>query len=269
MFSKEQFTTVTPLSKALAMIVFIILPFAAFFLGMNFGKQGVPPEMAEIITTTTDDIDEQNSKQKDSYAKQKSYTKPPVPEGWVEYVDLQRGFAFYYPDSWSPARGGIYTQREDGAYIRTTKAGQIGFESPTGDQGVGISISANSIDEYRGSKQGSTVEEIIKNRIGGVIYLSTTKQNGLVITEWLEVELDPFRTFIVTFQAKDGSVISLVFGDIATPDLQETLIDWWHGPGFTPPQDFVDKVKSTSSLSEDELQILASLRVLIASIPSM
>lgn len=52
MFSKKQFTTVTPLSKALAMIVFVILPFAAFFLGMSYGRQTLPPVTTEVATTS-------------------------------------------------------------------------------------------------------------------------------------------------------------------------------------------------------------------------
>ena len=57
MFSKEQFTTVTPLSKALAMIVFITLPFAAFFLGMNYGKQTIRP-IELIVIPRTDNVEE-------------------------------------------------------------------------------------------------------------------------------------------------------------------------------------------------------------------
>jgi len=54
MFSKEQFTTVTPLSKGLALGVLIILPFVAFFLGMSYGQQSLPPVEIEVITTTDD-----------------------------------------------------------------------------------------------------------------------------------------------------------------------------------------------------------------------
>lgn len=36
---KKQFTTVTPFSKALAMILFIVLPFVGFYLGIQYQKR--------------------------------------------------------------------------------------------------------------------------------------------------------------------------------------------------------------------------------------
>jgi len=78
MFSKEQFTTVTPLSKALAMVVFILLPFAAFFLGMNYGRQTPPPAQI-IVFPATDDVEEVDTL------------------GWQTY--RHRGVEFQYPPS--------------------------------------------------------------------------------------------------------------------------------------------------------------------------
>jgi len=81
MFSKEQFTTVTPLSKALAMVVFIILPFGAFFLGMSYGQQSVPP-VETLVFPATDDVEEVDTL------------------GWRTYESKELGFKFRYPAEW-------------------------------------------------------------------------------------------------------------------------------------------------------------------------
>jgi len=81
MFTKEQFTTVTPLSKALAMIVFVILPFAAFFLGMSYGQQSLPPVTTEVITTN-DNVSKVDT------------------SSWQAYRNEELGFAFSYPSEW-------------------------------------------------------------------------------------------------------------------------------------------------------------------------
>jgi len=43
MLNKELFTTVTPLSKAIAMAIFIIFPFIFFVFGYWYGQQSVMP----------------------------------------------------------------------------------------------------------------------------------------------------------------------------------------------------------------------------------
>jgi len=77
---KEQFTTVTPLSKGLAMVVFVILPFAAFFLGVNYGQQSLPPTQT-IVSSVADDIIN-------------------VPDEWVAYENEEYGFRFIHPEEW-------------------------------------------------------------------------------------------------------------------------------------------------------------------------
>lgn len=81
MFSKEQFTTVTPLSKALAMIVFITLPFAAFFLGMSYGRQTLSLTQT-IISPAANDVQEVDT------------------SDWKTYRNEELGFEFKYPQSW-------------------------------------------------------------------------------------------------------------------------------------------------------------------------
>ena len=81
MFSKEQFTTVTPLSKALAMGMFIILPFATFFLGMSYGKQLIRPIELTVIPGAYD-VEEIDTL------------------GWQTYRNEELGFQFSYPKEW-------------------------------------------------------------------------------------------------------------------------------------------------------------------------
>jgi hypothetical protein len=49
---KQEITTVTPLSKHLAMILFIILPFAGFWLGMKYGGTEQRSEYGDVFTSS-------------------------------------------------------------------------------------------------------------------------------------------------------------------------------------------------------------------------
>ncbi|GEM_PF-6523989 len=76
----KSFTTVTPLSKALAMILFITLPFIGFYFGINYPKELSP--QTQIVNTT-----------------QPSPTPDPTAY-WKYYIDDTLGILFKYPNEW-------------------------------------------------------------------------------------------------------------------------------------------------------------------------
>lgn len=88
------FTTVTPLSKVLAMILFIILPFGGFLLGMNYRN--------DQITATISQDDPYSPSLSDSFID--AWPTPTLPgqepSDWKIYTDTERGFEFRYPDDW-------------------------------------------------------------------------------------------------------------------------------------------------------------------------
>lgn len=78
----EELTTVTPLSKYFAMILFISLPFIGFFMGMNYQST----------------LDLSGSQQ--AYTSLTVIKPSPTPEkinGWKTYKNESIGFSFSYP----------------------------------------------------------------------------------------------------------------------------------------------------------------------------
>lgn len=55
----KELTTVTPLSKGLAMIIFIVLPFLGFYLGMQYQQSIFPPTVNKLNSIVLDKPDQQ------------------------------------------------------------------------------------------------------------------------------------------------------------------------------------------------------------------
>src|SRR5205823_342291 len=89
----KTFTTVTPLSKALAMILFILFPFAGFYLGMKFQQKMSPQGIYYVSKQTTNSpnpsripIVDQNQRVDMS--------------SWKSFVNSTYGYTFQYPSDW-------------------------------------------------------------------------------------------------------------------------------------------------------------------------
>jgi len=80
MFSKEQFTTVTPLSKVIALTLFIALPIGAFYLGVWYGKASQLPEIVQVV------------KERETETTKK--------QEWVTYHNNPAGFEIDFPADW-------------------------------------------------------------------------------------------------------------------------------------------------------------------------
>ena len=81
----KNFTTVTPLSKTLAMVFFILLPFLGFYVGMLYQKQ------ADIVTQFV--IQPQN-------APSPSLSALSSMSDWKTYTNQKIGLRFKYPSSY-------------------------------------------------------------------------------------------------------------------------------------------------------------------------
>lgn len=81
-----EWNKITPLSKYLAMVLFIALPFIGFVLGMKYQK---------TIDSSLKMVD---SKQID--AVNTSTTPTPLMTNWKTYISKKHGFEVQYPSSW-------------------------------------------------------------------------------------------------------------------------------------------------------------------------
>jgi len=94
----QSFTTVTPLSKILAMILFVSLPFIGFFLGNLYSQQTTVCPVTEFETKNQID----NS----------TYT-----DSWSTYSNPEIGIEFKYPDKFgTPKAEHIDATREELSY---------------------------------------------------------------------------------------------------------------------------------------------------------
>ncbi len=81
-------TTVTPISKALAMILFIGLPFAGFYLGMKYQEKTIVGTLSTVEVKTTSP---------------KTINLAPTPidtSNWKTYENTIFGYSIKYPKSW-------------------------------------------------------------------------------------------------------------------------------------------------------------------------
>lgn len=85
-------TTVTPLSKAVAMILFIALPFAGFFLGIQYEKYNPNRSIAQN--------DPASPGLSDTWQYASSPSPIPSPEPWTQYRNERYRFSFQHPNNW-------------------------------------------------------------------------------------------------------------------------------------------------------------------------
>lgn len=85
-------TTVTPLSKILAMILFITLPFVGFWLGREYQKQ--------YISRTIAQDDPTSPSLSDTWQHRITASPIPSPAPWKPYRNKRYRFAFQHPQDW-------------------------------------------------------------------------------------------------------------------------------------------------------------------------
>jgi hypothetical protein len=110
---KHHFTTVTPLSRALAMLLFIVLPFVGFWVGT---KYGILAQDASTITESSMNQTEQNTAGEVETVWRYSTTTE-VPEGWQELKDDVLGFSISFPNHYA------FSKQEIGQYGESQLAG--------------------------------------------------------------------------------------------------------------------------------------------------
>lgn len=92
----KELTTVTPLSKYFAMILFISLPFVGFLLGIKY------QETINLQTNQSEDIISIN--------KRPTPTSKNINE-WEIYTNKKYGFSFNYPSSWKTQSIKVYNPK--------------------------------------------------------------------------------------------------------------------------------------------------------------
>lgn len=111
---KEQFTTVTPFSKFLALILFILLPIGGFWLGVEYGEcveivgESAPVETLGLGGEYSIGQDVQDSVHKDIT--------------WEKYSSDIMGFQIVYPKNW-------FVIEEDKSIIFSNIESQVEFQN--------------------------------------------------------------------------------------------------------------------------------------------
>ncbi len=85
----KSFTTVTPLSKALAMVLFVLLPFVGFFFGYRYHQSLSPPSVAKRDQTSAQPAQPTIQQVNDTYR-----------SDWKTYHDNQLNFTLQYYPNW-------------------------------------------------------------------------------------------------------------------------------------------------------------------------
>lgn len=103
------FTTVTPLSKALALILFISLPFVGFYLGMQY-QTLVTPLPFKVPSSAGSSVPVKSDRtpiQEDRVSSISSTVVGSKTAGWKTYTDQEGKLVFSYPPNWTE-RSGVF-----------------------------------------------------------------------------------------------------------------------------------------------------------------
>lgn len=84
-----QWNKVTPLSKYLAMVLLVALPFVGFWLGKSY------EELVKPLASNAELTSQVVSEPLPTIIK-----KPGSESGWVKYIDLNKMISFEYPEGW-------------------------------------------------------------------------------------------------------------------------------------------------------------------------
>jgi len=175
-------------------LFFITLPFAAFFLGMNFGEQKIRPiELIVIPRTDDNDVEEIDTL------------------NWQTYRNEELGFQFTYPEEWGEATLSFYSFNSPGKLFlivfSDTKVWRVGGATPnliweteyTGIGDFGYHLSNGDVlyghqggnDNYRKTYYPIVLEEVLPGQgvllainagdgpgLGGFNYFSIVNLNS-------------------------------------------------------------------------------------------
>lgn len=107
---KQQINTVTPLSKYLAMALFIILPFIGGWIGYTYA----PEKIVEVEKIIIQEVKDENEVTKNSNSIKDSFYNESIQcnqlsedllpvnynKDWITYSNKELGFSFMHPEGW-------------------------------------------------------------------------------------------------------------------------------------------------------------------------
>lgn len=199
---------VTPLSKYLAMILFIFLPFIGGWIGYNYAPEKVVEIESVVIREVSNEKEEViNQKEKD--------VNGGIISDWDKYIDEVSGYGVDYPVSHTLHKGTVDTS---GVYESCTGSPiHIGIKS-----GAIFTIAADDPDDicvsgnYTGPLSGKRVLESETLDINGLNVLKRTYEDDLpereIIEELVgEYDSDSYKTYQFSSYRfeKDGSFFTI------------------------------------------------------------
>jgi len=195
------FTSVTPLSKFLAFILFITLPFVGFYLGIKYQKSVTPTYVPEGLTVQPSSV---------------SPTLSPVP-GWKMYRNEFIGLSMGYPGDWNSAKWpSRYVIDSTALSPAPVESLDMGFQV----QAVVVSVVDNpkhlTSREYfdqviRPSQEGSTCTEFL---INSNVPDSLKNQDATIIEGLCGIMFEGPRLLV----GKSGYMVSISSGFIDKVD---------------------------------------------------
>ncbi len=117
---REQFTTVTPISKFLAMVVFVTLPFVGFWLGTKQAHREIP----NIACNESESIPNSKNEPEDSFQEQVTANPDQRGEGNF-YQNTSFGFIFEYPAGWTVDTSDPTWPGPDGVILNDSSGNKI------------------------------------------------------------------------------------------------------------------------------------------------
>jgi hypothetical protein len=147
----KELTTVTPLSKYLAMVVFISLPFVGFFLGMRYQEMmdlsKRQQEKSSLVIPRTPILSPAEALAKEGNSIANPTVDPSITANWKTYRNDEFGFELKYP---------LYFEKFNEYYNKTlsarSKNGEIFFS-------VHVITNQPSLEDYLGKLDNSRTAE--------------------------------------------------------------------------------------------------------------
>ncbi|OGK37376.1 hypothetical protein A3F03_04290 [Candidatus Roizmanbacteria bacterium RIFCSPHIGHO2_12_FULL_41_11] len=213
----RSWTTVTTLSKILAGVLFITLPFLGFYLGMEYEKK-ITPSFTNSLTPIVEN---------------KIPVPPPDPiANWKTYKNSKYGFEFKYPKHLSDNCCGVYSDSLYGMAKVITFAERLDTNFDGGAEvynGISFLVSSRNINqtlkEYVDDQKIKTLEEFYKDpetlelNLPHVKIMEVTVNgvNGFKIPNFSVLHADTYY-----LQTEDGKYfIAIMQSEEHTPEFEQ------------------------------------------------
>jgi len=234
----ESFTTVTPLSKTLALILFIILPFISFFLGnkyanlTNICSTSQPAKVVSLPSTVP--------------------TSPPY-ANWENFENEEYGISFKYPQSFGEAS----LKFTDFDKETTHSHGKAMYISFSGDTEIYINIHTDDYEYMPFAKPDSYQVTCTDETKDTCRNIENSNGNWILTSRLMVAECSPFFSTDIYLRNPNGEFknITLIYSSSKiTDEINYTCVDPVQEElAFKSAQNFSKQI-ITGTISDPEIK---------------